>query len=290
MKRVNPKIRGCLVAMGIGLMVFGGYVVFNRSMGTENFLNTGLDLKNIAILLAVGGYLTVTVFATRFRALPIIGMATVCLALAIGSFGGGSMGSWGWVVNFVTILVLAPLAGLLCVIAGLASLGKMIHEHEETKTPIFLSATAAATCFVVLLLGINLGPVLNPAAAKLSSEDKYERIAAAKSLADIGDRRAVDPLIGMLTDPSPEIRAASAELLGEFILAGMNSDTRSIRPLITALRDASPKVRAAAALSLGRITEHLTSEAANWPVAPLKEALKDEDPAVRAAAQKALNP
>lgn len=275
--------------MGIGLMVLGGYVVFNRSTGTENFLNTGLDLKNVSILLAVGGYITVTVFATRFRALPIIGMATVCLALAIGSFGGGSMGSWGWVVNFITILVLAPLSGLLCIIAGVASLVALINAHKDAQRPIFLTAAAIAACFVVLFCAINLGPNLNPAVALLQSPDKHERIAAAKSLADIGDRRAVDPLIAMLSDPDPEIRTSSAELLGEFILAGMNSDTRSIRPLITALRDESPKVRAAAALSLGRITEHLTSEAASWPVEPLKEALRDEDPTVRVAAQKALN-
>ncbi len=289
---MNPdrllKIRGCLLTIGIGLMVIGGHVVFNRSLGTENFVNTGLDLKNIAIFSFICGYIVVTAFTTRLRMLAVCGMAAVGLAMFIGSFGGGSMGSWGWVVNMVAVLAIAPLAAIVCVIAGAASLVKIISECKTAQRPILITGAAIIAVFLVLLFLINYRPGLNAAVASLYSKDQHERIAAAKTLADIYDKRAINPLIEMLSDPDAAIRASAAETLGSFVLAGMNSDTRSIKPLINALGDKSANVRAAAALSLGRITEHLDSEAAQWPVEPLKTALKDADPSVRAAAQKAL--
>ena len=115
------------------------------------------------------------------------------------------------------------------------------------------------------------------------------RIQAAQALADLRDTRAIDPLIEMLSDTDPEIRAAAATILGSFVLAGCNRDTRSIKPLIKSLQDENAQVREASALSLGRITEHLSTEAARWPVEPLTNALKDENISVREAAAKSLS-
>lgn len=269
-------------------MGIGGSIVFNRSSCTENFLNTGFDLKNIAIISSICGYILTTIFSTRLRILPVCGLAAACLALFIGSFGGGSMGSWGWVVNLVAIMVIAPLAAILCIISGVASLATITKEYKNTKKPIILTGIVAVAVYIILWILINTVPGLNAAVASLHSEDKHERITAAKFLADNRDKRAIDPLIEMLSDPDGKIRASAAQILGSFILAGMNSDTRSIKPLIKALQDEDVNVRAAAALSLGHITEHLRSEAAGWPVEHLKTALKDDDASVREAAQKAL--
>ena len=68
---------------------------------------------------------------------------------------------------------------------------------------------------------------------------------AARALGELGDLRAVKPLIGALSDPSPPVRARAALALGHI------GDSRSVRPLMVALGDAEASVRANAALALG---------------------------------------
>ncbi len=285
----NFSARGSLIIIGLGLIFIGGYILLNRSLGTEHFLNSTVDLKIIAIPVLILGCIIITIFSTQLRILPIIGFAIVILAMTIGSFGGGSMGSWGWIVGFVTILIVVPIAILLCIIAGLVSLVKIIDKENFTKAPIYITATIVLICYITLIALVHIGPKINPAFASLKSKDKNARIVAAQTLADIRDTRAIDPLIAMLSDTDPEIRTAAATTLGSFILAGFNSDTRAIKPLIKSLKDENAQVRAAAARSLGRITEHLNSEAAQWPVEPLSIALKDENVSVREAAAKSLS-
>jgi len=69
---------------------------------------------------------------------------------------------------------------------------------------------------------------------QLNQENVYVRMHAAKKLGDIGDARAVQPLIAILKDEKAGIRAASAlEQIGK----------PSVGPLIVALKDESSIAR-----------------------------------------------
>lgn len=54
---------------------------------------------------------------------------------------------------------------------------------------------------------------------------------AARALAEIGDPRAVEPLVATLQDSSPEVREATTRALGQL------GDARAVKPLINQLRD-----------------------------------------------------
>lgn len=71
--------------------------------------------------------------------------------------------------------------------------------------------------------------------------------AGIESLGQIGDARAVEPLIGLLTHKESQIRECTAAALGKI------RDKRSVVPLITALNDEQERVRWYAADSLGKI-------------------------------------
>jgi HEAT repeat protein len=81
----------------------------------------------------------------------------------------------------------------------------------------------------------------------LRSSDVNERSHAARALGELGDKRAVDPLIGVLEhDSDLYVRAAAAEALGSL------RDSRAIEPLCRALGDVEhPAVPPAAAKALG---------------------------------------
>src|ERR1051326_753781 len=81
----------------------------------------------------------------------------------------------------------------------------------------------------------------------LRSNDVNERSHAARALGELGDKRAVDPLIVVLErDSDLYVRAAAAEALGSL------RDSRAIEPLGRALGDVEhPAVPPAAAKALG---------------------------------------
>jgi len=98
---------------------------------------------------------------------------------------------------------------------------------------------------------------------------------AAKALGDIGDQRAVDPLIQALQDEDSYIREAAAEALGDI------GDTRAIDPLIEFLKDDDSGVRTEAAISLVKLgrTEYFDL---------IIQALQDYDSLVRLRAASEL--
>jgi len=98
---------------------------------------------------------------------------------------------------------------------------------------------------------------------------------AASALDDIGDPRAVDPLIESLKDEDDLVRADAASALGYI------GDPRAVDPLIESLKDEDKWVRSSAALALGYIGDPRA-------VDPLIESLKDEYKWVRADAASAL--
>ncbi|MDP6380223.1 MAG: HEAT repeat domain-containing protein, partial [Phycisphaerae bacterium] len=103
------------------------------------------------------------------------------------------------------------------------------------------------------------------------------RAAAAKALGNIGDARAMEPLIGSLKDNRFEVRREAAEALGKI------KNTRAIEALIASLEDTQSSVQANSAQALAGFKDPRCTE-------PLLEALNDEAPEVRYWAVRGVAP
>ena len=90
---------------------------------------------------------------------------------------------------------------------------------------------------------------VEPLIGVLSDDDENVRWRAAEALGKIGDKRAVEPLIGVLGDEDEYVRSSAAEALGVI------GDVRAVEPLIKALGDENSGVRQHAARALVKITE-----------------------------------
>ena len=101
--------------------------------------------------------------------------------------------------------------------------------------------------------------------------------AAAGALGDIGDVRAVEPLIKALRTMCVDVRSKTALALAKI------GDARAIEPLIEALKDGSFEVRLRASQSLGRIGD----SRAVLPLIQVRD--RDHDAHVRGAARDALD-
>ncbi|MDB5334114.1 MAG: lyase domain protein repeat-containing protein [Phycisphaerales bacterium] len=125
-----------------------------------------------------------------------------------------------------------------------------------------------------------VGPLINTVENSNGYFHCVVRAAAASSLAQLGDVRAVDALVGAVNDPAAE---ASAEAVRALATLG---DARAVEPLIEVVRNANgyflPIVRRAAVLALAQLggeqaAAELSAVASNsW-----------EDPVIREAAEKA---
>jgi HEAT repeat protein len=109
---------------------------------------------------------------------------------------------------------------------------------------------------------------------RLGDRDGFERMAAAESLAEVGDPRAAEPLIAALQDEYSSVRRAAAETLGGI------GDPRAVVPLIATLRDNDTEVRGTAVEALVRLGKPA--------VEPLIVLLQDADGTVRLLAAVAL--
>jgi HEAT repeat protein len=106
------------------------------------------------------------------------------------------------------------------------------------------------------------GCVVKPLVTVLLEDDSHSmRAAAARALGEIGDERALGPLIACLNNSGvPEVvRMAAAEALGAI------GDSSALRPLRTALLDHDPEVRDTAKQALDQINVRL-----GWPGAAVK--------------------
>ncbi|MHA1578780.1 MAG: HEAT repeat domain-containing protein [Candidatus Freyarchaeota archaeon] len=73
------------------------------------------------------------------------------------------------------------------------------------------------------------------------------RFDAARALGEMGDLRAVEPLMEAVKDENRDVRWAAARALGEL------KDLRAVEPLIQALKDEGSDVRKAAIWALGEL-------------------------------------
>jgi HEAT repeat protein/beta-lactamase regulating signal transducer with metallopeptidase domain len=125
-------------------------------------------------------------------------------------------------------------------------------------------------------LGQLEDPRAIPALIEASRDTNSDvRAAALQSLSRFDDPRVIDPMILALKDPNRDVRQDAAQSLGRF------KDPRALRPLTAALSDSSADVRQAAAQSLGELGDPLAAPA-------LGGALKDPKADVRQSAAQAL--
>jgi HEAT repeat protein len=118
-------------------------------------------------------------------------------------------------------------------------------------------------------------PAIGRLSLALKDKDADVRQVAAKVLGEIGNTRAVEPLIFALKDSDSAVRIVAIQSLGKI------GDAHAVQPLIDALKDEVANVRRAATNALVRID-------AARVVEPLIAALKDKDKEVRRVAAQSL--
>ncbi len=154
------------------------------------------------------------------------------------------------------------------IMMGRPAVDALIHALRGEDSEI---RSAAAS-----ILGDMREAAVTPLMDALRDSDRYVRIVAARNLGQIGNKRAIEALLGSLhQDHDIEVRTTVAEALGYI------GSKEAIEPLALALRDRDEGVKIAAARSLGYIGDLNALE-------PLIMALHDVDDRVRYAALEAL--
>lgn len=115
-------------------------------------------------------------------------------------------------------------------------------------------------------------------------KDPYVREQAAKALGEIGDRRAVVPLIGVLSASDGFLVGAAAVVLGKF------GDARAVAPLLTTLASAAPQAWRVSSQSRAACgaAEALGSLGDPRAIVPLVDELSNRNISLRKAALLAL--
>lgn len=98
------------------------------------------------------------------------------------------------------------------------------------------------------------------------SKNEYVRREAAEALGQIGEGRAVEPLIAALKDPHKYVRRKVAEVLGQI------GDARASEPLFAALKDTDAYMRRKAAEALEQIGDARAPDAIRATAPTLVEA------------------
>lgn len=132
------------------------------------------------------------------------------------------------------------------------------HALEHLEPPADIEAGSAAAG------AAPEGPDIDQLLGRLQTGDRETRYAAAQILGELGDERAVAPLIQALDDDDDMLRRRAAEALGKI------GDSRAIAPLIAALQQTN-LVGVTAARALGQIGDPSA-------VGPLLAFLKEKSP------------
>ncbi len=157
---------------------------------------------------------------------------------------------------------------------------KALEYQTNQKTKNRKQAAAIALLKLKILSPRAIKPYIARLLSKVKSGGNWERVRedAVKALGEIGDPRAVEPLIAELEAGYgyKVVQQAAAIALGKI------GDPRAVEPLIAELKAGYTEMRKAAAEALGKIGDPRAVE-------PLIAALKNRDEKVRKAAAEALD-
>ncbi len=164
-------------------------------------------------------------------------------------------------------------------ITDIKSYKRAIKKAADADRVIFKRGELGGIKLVTIDALGQIGDVkaVSPLLKSLESEDRWIRRSAAKALETMNDDRIVEPLMRRLleiNEPDAEVRRSAAKALARMQLE------KSIKPLAQALKDSSLGVRLEAGYALGRIGEPA--------IDVLIEARNDADSRVRDSAVAAL--
>ena len=159
---------------------------------------------------------------------------------------------------------------------GRRALGPLINQLDSPNATVRRNAAWAIGELTAMLPGERAGAVPQ-LITLLSDRDEWVRMAAARALGELRDRRSLDGLIARLGDDKWRVRQVTAWALSEM------KDERAVPALCSVLMsDVRPEVRRGAAEALGEIA---SSEA----LPSLKQALNDAETSVSTKAAWAIS-
>jgi HEAT repeat protein len=104
----------------------------------------------------------------------------------------------------------------------------------------------------------------------LERREIHTRVAAINALGDLGDKRAIEPLLLLLHEEDAQICGSAIRVLAKLEVQ------RAVEPIISLLSSANKSLRLAAIEALGQLMAHQA-------VSPLANTLQEEDPNLRLA-------
>ncbi|NVM29645.1 MAG: HEAT repeat domain-containing protein [Candidatus Helarchaeota archaeon] len=113
-------------------------------------------------------------------------------------------------------------------VAGASTLYYVNRKYKQKKRKVGQKISTLIPEQQKLQPDVELGTI-NKLISKLSHKDSKVRLDAVWKLADLGDKRAVKPVLQLLQDPNSAVRAASAKALGSF------GDSRALLTALTPL-------------------------------------------------------
>lgn len=282
------KFKGFILAVSLGVLLISPYaIVFSPESSTiqsQYYINI---LKGIFAISMITCSILTSICATRLRLIGIIGCSLLILGIGSGmlaqQYGGASMGSIGWVINFCVLFIVCPLALLLSITTCSVSLYNLITEESSSRRAIFTAGSAVTLGYIILMLFLHWAPDPSPILASTQSGNKNDRLYAVRQLRGIKDTQIIPVLIKMLDDDDAQFREAAAYSLG-----GQSRDYMSIDPLIEALKDEDATVRKTALFSLSGVLQSVRKKKARKAPVPILDTLNDEDNIVRMVAAQSL--
>ena len=179
---------------------------------------------------------------------------------------------------------------------------KLGQSGDPRALSVLMTAIKDESFSVRRVAATGLGHVRDSRATetllKALRDNRFVQNAAARSLRRLKDPEAVDPLLDMLKDPSPDVRSHAVWVLSAY------RDPRTVEPLYAALKDPDPSVRTWAVREVGKFADSRAVDAlvaalptgagylASMPegrgIGALLNALDHSDRVVREAALSAL--
>ena len=230
------KLRGILISLSLGFIAMSLMIILHPPETAEVNLGDAYSLiKGFAFIAVFVGCLVMTVCAKRLRIAGWIGfgliLASLLVSFILQKATGGSMGTPGWISAFVSILVIVPLGILLCSIAGIASLTDIIGTNPSAVTPVITSFAIPVVGLLAFYIIAGREPDIISLLKTFQNPDKpYEYSTAAFKLSNIENPAMVAPLVALLKNDNPRIRASVALALG-----GKSRHSSAIDQLIAVL-------------------------------------------------------